>query len=261
MRRPLTDCGRNPSRLRPQFLSKPCGSITIWIGGMAIRALDFMAKVSSRFAHEILPVATASVIGAMLVNHYGRQPASSAIVVQAQPSASEDAMVQSLRDEHDLIASIVKGREELAKRRQEQDMVAQRLESGAMQAASFAPAPDPVSDPPLPERRPAALPQSVGRSAPKAAARKKPAPMEAPLPQPDPPAIASGTPPLLDPLPPPAEIEPEQSKRPILRVAGAMREWVTDIAQAPVRAAFLPHLPDWPTLPPVDWTLGLFRRD
>jgi hypothetical protein len=43
---------------------------------MAIHALDFMAKVSSRFVHEILPVATASVIGAMLVNHYGRQPAS-----------------------------------------------------------------------------------------------------------------------------------------------------------------------------------------
>ena len=47
---------------------------------MAIRALDFMAKVSSRFVHEILPVATASVIGAMLVNHYGRQPASPPIV-------------------------------------------------------------------------------------------------------------------------------------------------------------------------------------
>ena len=75
---------------------------------MAIRALDLMAKISSRFVHEILPVATASVIGAMLVNHYGRQPASPSIVVQAQPSASEDAMVQSLRDEHELIASWVK---------------------------------------------------------------------------------------------------------------------------------------------------------
>ena len=59
---------------------------------MANRALNLMAKVSSRFVHEILPVATASLIGAMLVNHYGRQPAS--VVVQAQPSAFEDAMVQ-----------------------------------------------------------------------------------------------------------------------------------------------------------------------
>jgi hypothetical protein len=41
---------------------------------MAIRALDLIARVSSRFVDEILPVATASVIGAMLVNHYGRQP-------------------------------------------------------------------------------------------------------------------------------------------------------------------------------------------
>ena len=43
---------------------------------MAIRALDLVAKASSRFVYEILPVAMASVIGAMLVNHYGRQPAA-----------------------------------------------------------------------------------------------------------------------------------------------------------------------------------------
>ena len=79
---------------------------------MAICALDFMAKVSSRFVHEILPVATASVIGAMLVNHYGRQPAAPPIVIQAQPSVSEDAMVKSLRQEHELIASFVKRNQE-----------------------------------------------------------------------------------------------------------------------------------------------------
>ena len=50
---------------------------------MVIRALDFMAKVSSRFAYEILPVTMASVIGAMLVNHYSHQPPSPPIVVQA----------------------------------------------------------------------------------------------------------------------------------------------------------------------------------
>jgi hypothetical protein len=62
---------------------------------MAIRSLDLVTKLSSRFAYEILPVTTASVIGAMLVNHYGRQPPSPPIVIQAPPSASEDAMVQS----------------------------------------------------------------------------------------------------------------------------------------------------------------------
>src|SRR6202021_3356206 len=83
-------------------------------GGMAIRALDFMTKVSSRFAYEILPVTTASVIGAMLVNHYGHQPPSPPIVIQAPPSASEDAMVRSLREEHELIASFMKRNQERA---------------------------------------------------------------------------------------------------------------------------------------------------
>jgi hypothetical protein len=49
-----------------------------------------------------LPVATASAIGAMLVNHYGRQPASPSIVVQAQPSASKNAIAQSQREDHEL---------------------------------------------------------------------------------------------------------------------------------------------------------------
>ena len=81
---------------------------------MAIRVLDLMAKVASRFVHELLPVALASVIGALVVNHYGRQPASPAIVVQAQPSASENAIAQSLREDHELIASFVKRTQEKA---------------------------------------------------------------------------------------------------------------------------------------------------
>ena len=117
---------------------------------MANRALDLMAKVSSRFVHEILPVATASVIGAMLVNHYGPR-ASPSVVVQAQPSASEDAMAQSLRDEHELIADFVKRREEFVRHRQEMD--ADHPVIGATQAAWIAPALFPVVDPPLPEPR------------------------------------------------------------------------------------------------------------
>src|SRR4029077_17127667 len=125
----------------------------------------FMAKVSSRFIHEILPVAMASVIGAMLVNHYGRQPASPAIVIQAPPSASEDAMVQSLRDEHELIASFMK-------RNQERESDAEGSGSVATQVASVAPIPLSLVDPPLPEPRPAGQ-KTVVRLAPKPAARKK----------------------------------------------------------------------------------------
>src|SRR5271154_6990271 len=185
---------------------------------MAIRALDLMAKVSSRFVHEILPVATASVIGAMLVNHYGRQPAASSVVVQAQPSPSEDALVQSLREDHELIAGFIK-------HRQEQEMDAKRWESSARQVAFVAPATLAVADPPLPEPRPAAAQKAVARPASKTTARKKSAPAEASALQPDPAAIELETPPLLDSLPPPAQIEPEPSAGPIFRVAGAAREW------------------------------------
>jgi hypothetical protein len=45
-------------------------------GAMAIHALDVVTKLSSRFAYEILPVTVASVIGAILVNHYRYQTPS-----------------------------------------------------------------------------------------------------------------------------------------------------------------------------------------
>jgi hypothetical protein len=220
---------------------------------MAFRALDLMAKVSSRFVHEILPVATASVIGAMLVNHYGRQPASPPIVIQAQPSASEDAMVQSLRDEHELIAGWVK-------RNQERDTDAERPESGATQVASVGLAPPAIVDPPLPEPRPAAQ-KAVARLAPKAAVRKKSAPAEALSLQADPPAIASETAPPLASLPPPAQIEPEPRAQPMIRFAGEVREWVADVAQAPGRVAFVPRLPDWPSAPSLIRPLAFFWQN
>jgi hypothetical protein len=220
---------------------------------MAIHALDFMAKVSSRFVHEILPVATASVIGAMLVNHYGRQPASPPIVIQAAPSASEDAMVQSLREEHELIASFMK-------RNQETANDAERPGSAATQVASLAPPPLSLVDPPLPEPRPAAQ-KAVVRLAPKPTARKRPASTEAPAPQPDPPAVASETPPLMAFSPPPAQIEFEPRARPIIRVAGEVREWIADVTQASGRVALLPGLPDWSSAPPLIRTLNFFRQN
>jgi hypothetical protein len=220
---------------------------------MAIRALDFMAKVSSRFVHEILPVATASVIGAMLVNQYGRQPASPPIVVQAPPSASEDAMVQSLREERELIASLVK-------HNQERESEAEHSGSAATQAASVATTSLSLVDPPLPEPRPVAQ-KAVVRLAPKPAARRKSAPAEAPAPQPDPPAVAPETPPLLASSPPPTQIEFEPRARRIVRVASEVREWVADVAQASGRVALLPGLPDWSSAPPLVRTLSFFRQN
>jgi len=220
---------------------------------MAIRALDFMTKVSSRFAYEILPVTTASVIGAMLVNHYGHQPPSPPIVIQASQSASEDAMVQSLREEHEFIASFVK-------RNQERETDAERSGSETAQVASIAPPPLSRVDPPLPEPRPVAQ-KTVVRLAPKPAARKKPAPLEAPAPQPDPPAFVSEAPPLLASSPPPAQIEFEPRPRQIIRVAGEVREWIADVAQASGRVAFLPGLPDWSSAPSLVRTLNFFWQN
>jgi hypothetical protein len=216
---------------------------------MAIRALDLMSKLSSRFAYEILPVTVASVIGAMLVNHYSRQPPSPPIVIQAPPSASEDAMVQSLREEHELIASFMK-------RNREKASDPEHSGSAATQVASLAPPPLSLVDPPLPEPRPAAQ-KTIARLAPKPATRKK----LAPAPQSDPPAIASESTPLLASAPPPAQIEAEPRPRPIIRVAGEVREWVADVAQASGRVVFLPGLPDWSSAPPLIRTLNFFRQN
>jgi hypothetical protein len=99
------------------------------------------------------------------------------------------------------------------------------------------------------------------RLAPKPAARKKSAPAEAPAPQLDPPAVAPETPPLLASSPPPTQIELEPRARPIVRVAGEVRGWVADVAQASGRVAFLPGLPDWSSAPPLVRTLGFFRQN
>jgi hypothetical protein len=220
---------------------------------MVIRALDFMAKISSRFAYEILPVTVASVIGAVLVNHYGHQPPSPPIVIQAPPSASEDAMVQSLREEHQLIASFMK-------RNQETASDPQGSGSATMQVASLAPLPLSLVDPPLPEPRPA-MQKAEARLAPKPGVRKKSAPSEAPPLQQGPPAVVSETPPLLASSPPPAQIEFEPRPRRIIRVVGEVREWAADVAQASGHVAFMPGLPDWSSAPSFARTLNFFRQN
>lgn len=216
---------------------------------MVICALDFMAKVSSRFAYEILPVTIASVIGAMLVNHYSHQPPSPPIVIQAPQSASEDAMVQSLREEHEFIASFVK-------RNQERDTDTEHSGSDATQVASLAAPPLSLVDPPLPEPRPT-VQKTVVRLSPKPAVRKKYAPPEAPAPQ----AFVSQAPPLVASSPPLAQMEFELRPRPIIRVAGEVREWVADVAQASSHVTFLPALPDWSAAPSFARTLNVFRQN
>jgi hypothetical protein len=61
--------------------------------------------------------------------------------------------------------------------------------------------------------------------------------------------------------PPPVQMEFEPSPRPIIRVAGEVREWVADVAQASGHVAFLPGLPDWPSAPSFARTLNFFRQN
>lgn len=221
---------------------------------MGIRVLDLMARFASRFVHELLPVALASVIGALVVNHYGRQPASPSIVVQAQPSTSEQAIAQSLREDHELIASFMK-------RNQKRESGDRSSESVGPQLASVAPIALSLADPPLPEPRPATPQKAVARLAPKAIARRKSAPTEAPAFQPDPAEIALDNSPVLVSPQPPAQLEFEPRMRPMIRLAGAVSEWAADVVQAPGRVAFAPRWPDWAAAPSLARPLAFFRQN
>src|SRR3984957_15034983 len=59
-----------------------------------------------KFFHEVAPVALASVIGTMLVNHYSHSMTPAPVVFQ--PPSPPDAIVQTLNDEHQLIIDYLK---------------------------------------------------------------------------------------------------------------------------------------------------------
>src|ERR1700733_13240687 len=155
-------------------------------------------------------------------------------------------MVQSLREEHELIAGFMKRNQEHA--------------SDATQVASLAPPPLSLVDPPLPEPRPVAQ-KTAARLTPKPAVRKKPAPQEAPALEPDPPMVISEPVPLHAAPPSPVQIEFEPRPRRIFRVARALGGWVADVAQAPARVAFIPRWPDWSSMAPLNRPLSFFREN
>jgi hypothetical protein len=68
-----------------------------WMAEM--NGLSFLSKASTKFFHEVAPVALASVIGTIVVNHYSHSTEPPPAVVQPPPQA----IVQALRDEHQLI--------------------------------------------------------------------------------------------------------------------------------------------------------------
>lgn len=102
--------------------------------------LGFLSKASSKFFHEMAPVALASVIGTILVNHYTHHPAPAPVVVQSPP-LPPDAIVQTLHDEHQLIVDYLK-----------RDAEAKQVMSEAGSLAQAAPAAPAAKDGPAKPR-------------------------------------------------------------------------------------------------------------
>ena len=70
-------------------------------------ALGFLSKASTKFFHEVTPVALASVIGTVTVNHYSHGAAPPPVIIQPPPHPM-DAVVETLRDEHQLLVDYLK---------------------------------------------------------------------------------------------------------------------------------------------------------
>lgn len=108
---------------------------------MLTDGIAVVSKVSSKFVHEVLPVALASVIGTLIVNHYGG-PIATPVVVQANPPPGADDFLKTLKDERAVLAAVLKREEETGPVKTD--------------AASLTPAVALIADdPPAPPQRPA----------------------------------------------------------------------------------------------------------
>ena len=145
-------------------------------------ALGFFSKASTKFFHEVAPVALASVIGTILVNHYSHLAAPASVVVQ-QPAPPPDAILQTLHDEHQLIVDYLKRDAEARQAMTDKESLARA--APAAPAAKDAPAKPRVAfvEKPMPRPRPKAekpqdpLPLALG---PDLAATPAPEPPPAP---------------------------------------------------------------------------------
>jgi hypothetical protein len=200
---------------------------------MPSRALGMISKTSSKFFHEVMPVALASVIGTMLVNHYSRQPPSPSVVVQAPPPAAREAMVQTLRDEHELIVDYL------------------RRDADAQRAAEAARDRPPPAAPAVEDR-----PNKVRLvSAEKGAPRPPPRPAsEKAIAARDPEPLAPVLVVTATPLPPAEPAAAKAANHP--GVVDSVRDWIVNVSLAPARA-LAPRLffGDRPT-PPVPVTVS-----
>jgi hypothetical protein len=86
-----------------------------------LQKFPFLGRFFSKLVYELLPAAVASVIGGLIIGHYARPSVTTpAVVVDAPASA---AMMQMVRDEHDLIVNYLKKANET---RQKTDLAAEQ---------------------------------------------------------------------------------------------------------------------------------------
>ena len=203
-------------------------------------AFGLISKISSKFFHEVMPVALASVIGTMLVNYYSRHPASPSVVVQAaQPPASAEAVLQTLHDEHALIVDYLR-RDADAKR--DVDAALDRGSSGAPagedRTSKIRTVSAELAAPPPPSR-PAHERQIAVHD-----------------PEPLAPALAV----TAAPLPPPAKSVAAKSAG-SAGVAETAREWAVNVSAWPSQVLALRPFDSRPTLPVVPLWLQVWRQD
>ncbi len=195
-------------------------------------ALGMISKTSSKFFHEVMPVALASVIGTMLVNHYSRQPASPSIVVQAPPPAAREAMFQTLRDEHELIVDYLR-----------RDADAQHAADASRDRAP--PAAPAVEDRPN-KVRPVSAEKAAPRPPPRPAFEKQSTARD---PEPLAPVVAV----TATPLPPALPVATKAAGS--AGVVDSVRDWIVNVSLAPARA-LAPRLFGGPPTPRTPVTIS-----
>lgn len=209
---------------------------------MQFGAVGLLSRVSRRFVHEVIPVALASVVGMLLVNHYARGPTTAAVVAPppAPPPAAE-ALVQTLQDEHRLVAGYLEREADANLRKSNLDVAPAPRPARTNQDTALAPRPA------LKER------PSKERSASK---ERRP-----PLPPVKPASMRRGAP--LPPLPaivpefvvsPAPRADPDETSFSVvagsMEAIGAARDWVVGAVLLPTRT-LAPPLFEAPPIRPI----------
>jgi hypothetical protein len=122
----------------------------------------FVSRLSGKLVFEVLPVALASVIGTLIINHYGVRLVSPVVVESPPPPAGADALLEALRDERQLVVDYLK---------RDADAAA----SSKVEKAAIDPPPPPARERPAKVRLAAFEKPQVVAAAPTAAPKSEPA--------------------------------------------------------------------------------------